>query len=81
MLHKNQGPVIDEARKNGFIFSSVFLTGSGSRNPVYAAARTGFSVYFDLIRNRKRGRKVFHFHLASFFKFMAENLSFTQFVT
>ncbi len=30
---------------------------------------------------RNEGNISFHFHVANFFKFMATNLSFTQFVT
>ena len=30
---------------------------------------------------RNEGNRSLHFHVANFFKFMAANLSFTQFVT
>ena len=53
-----------------------------SRNPVYAYAQTGFLTYVRPNRRKiKEVQNSFHFHLASFFRFMAANLSFTQFVT
>ena len=53
-----------------------------SRNPVARYAATGFSRYIgENSRENQKRKDSFHFQLASFFKFMAANLSFTHFVT
>ena len=53
-----------------------------SRNPAAHYAATGFLVYTGQKKQKSEGREwSFHFHTASFFRFMAANLSFTQFVT
>ncbi len=53
-----------------------------SRNPTAHYAATGFLVYTGQKKRKRERRKwSFHFHTASFFRFMAANLSFTQLVT
>ena len=53
-----------------------------SRNPVAHYAATGFLAYSQKkVWKIKRWCRSFHLHVASFFRFMAANLSFTQFVT
>ena len=53
-----------------------------SRNPAAHQAAAGFLAHITGKRREKQQRKCsFHFQLASFFRFMAANLSFTQFVT
>ena len=53
-----------------------------SRNPAVHYAAAGFLVYMGQKKRKRERRKwSFHFHTASFFRFMAANLSFTQFVT
>lgn len=53
-----------------------------SRNPVAHQAATGFLITkVEKISSNKRECEFFHFHFASFLRFMAANLSFTQFVT
>ena len=53
-----------------------------SRNPVCTQEQTGSRTYMsEKTAKRNEGNRSLHFHVANFFKFMAANLSFTQFVT
>lgn len=53
-----------------------------SRNPVCTQEQTGSRTYMsEKTAKRNEDNRSFHFHVANFFKFMATNLSFTQFVT
>ena len=53
-----------------------------SRNPVCTQEQTGSRTYMsEKTAKRNEGNRSLHFHVANFFKFMATNLSFTQFVT
>ena len=53
-----------------------------SRNPVCTQEQTGSRTYMsEKTAKRNEGNRFLHFHVANFFKFMAANLSFTQFVT
>ena len=56
--------------------------GSLSRNPVCTQEQTGSRTYMsEKTAKRNEDNRFLHFHVANFFKFMATNLSFTQFVT
>lgn len=58
------------------------LVSSLSRNPVCTQEQTGSRTYMsEKIAKRNEDNRSLHFHVANFFKFMATNLSFTQFVT
>ena len=53
-----------------------------SRNPVCTQEQTGSRTYMsEKTAKRNEDNRSLHFHVANFFKFMATNLSFTQFVT
>ena len=53
-----------------------------SRNPVCTQEQTGSRTYMsEKTAKRNEGNRFLHFHVSNFFKFMAANLSFTQFVT
>ena len=53
-----------------------------SRNPVCTQEQTGSRTYMSEKTAKRNGdNRSLHFHVAIFFKFMAANLSFTQFVT
>ena len=53
-----------------------------SRNPVCTQEQTGSRTYMsEKTAKRNEDNRFLHFHVANFFKFMATNLSFTQFVT
>ncbi len=53
-----------------------------SRNPVCTQEQTGSRTYMsEKTAKRNKDNRSLHFHVANFFKFMATNLSFTQFVT
>ena len=55
-----------------------------SRNPVCTQEQTGSRTYMSRKNSSKsetKDNRSLHFHVANFFKFMATNLSFTQFVT
>ena len=53
-----------------------------SRNPVCTQEQTGSRTYMsEKTAKRNEDNRSLHFHVANFFKFMAANLSFTQFVT
>ena len=53
-----------------------------SRNPVCTQEQTGSRTYMSKkTAKRNEDNRSLHFHVANFFKFMAANLSFTQFVT
>ena len=53
-----------------------------SRNPVCDQEQTGSRTYMsEKTAKRNEDNRFLHFHVANFFKFMAANLSFTQFVT
>ena len=53
-----------------------------SRNPVCTQEQTGSRTYMsEKTAKRNKDNRSLHFHVANFFKFMAANLSFTQFVT
>lgn len=53
-----------------------------SRNPVCTQEQTGSRTYMsEKTAKRNEDNRFLHFHVANFFKFMAANLSFTQFVT
>jgi len=53
-----------------------------SRNPVCTQEQTGSRTYMSEKTAKRNGdNRSLHFHVASFFRFMATNLSFTQFVT
>ena len=53
-----------------------------SRNPVCTQEQTGSRTYMsEKTAKRNEDNGFLHFHVANFFKFMATNLSFTQFVT
>ena len=53
-----------------------------SRNPVCTQEQTGSRTYMsEKTAKRNEDNRSLHFHAASFFRFMAANLSFTQFVT
>ena len=53
-----------------------------SRNPVCTQEQTGSRTYTsEKTAKRNEDNRFLHFHVANFFKFMAANLSFTQFVT
>ena len=53
-----------------------------SRNPVCDQEQTGSRTYMsEKTAKRNEDNRFLHFHVANFFKFMATNLSFTQFVT
>ena len=53
-----------------------------SRNPDCTQEQTGSRTYMsEKTAKRNEGNRFLHFHVANFFKFMAANLSFTQFVT
>ena len=53
-----------------------------SRNPVCTQKQTGSRTYMsEKTAKRNEDNRSLHFHVANFFKFMAANLSFTQFVT
>ena len=53
-----------------------------SRNPVCTQEQTGSRTYMsEKTAKRNEDNRSLHFHTASFFRFMAANLSFTQFVT
>ena len=61
---------------------TVVLHLSLSRNPVAGQAATGFLVVIKIKTRSSKGKWEFvHFHFANFLRFMAANLSFTQFVT
>ena len=63
------------ARVTGLFFSL-------SRNPVCTQEQTGSRTYMsEKTAKRNKDNRSLHFHVANFFKFMAANLSFTQFVT
>ena len=56
--------------------------GSLSRNPDCNQEQTGSRTYMsEKTAKRNEDNRSLHFHVANFFKFMAANLSFTQFVT
>ena len=56
--------------------------GSLSRNPVCTQEQTGSRTSMsEKTAKRNEDNRFLHFHVANFFKFMATNLSFTQFVT
>ena len=62
--------------------SQALLAASLSRNPVCTQEQTGSRTYMsEKTAKRNEDNRSLHFHTASFFKFMAANLSFTQFVT
>ena len=68
-----------KAAANVVSFAAAF---SLSRNPVAGQAATGFLVVIKIkIRSSKGKWEFIHFHFANFLRFMAANLSFTQFVT
>ena len=53
-----------------------------SRNPGCTQEQTGSRTYMSKkTAKRNEDNRFLHFHVANFFKFMATNLSFTQFVT
>lgn len=53
-----------------------------SINPSYAKANLGFLPLKDIkVSKLKQDKEAYHFLVASFFRFMAANLSLTQFVT
>ena len=53
-----------------------------SRNPVCTQEQTGSRTYMsEKTAKRNEDNRFLHFHVSNFFKFMATNLSFTQFVT
>ena len=53
-----------------------------SRNLVCTQEQTGSRTYMsEKTAKRNEDNRFLHFHVANFFKFMAANLSFTQFVT
>ena len=53
-----------------------------SRNPDCNQEQTGSRTYMsEKTAKRNEDNRSLHFHVANFFKFMAANLSFTQFVT
>ena len=61
-------------------FAVLFF--SLSRNPVCTQEQTGSRTYMsEKTAKRNEDNRSLHFHVANFFKFMAANLSFTQFVT
>ena len=60
----------------------LFFYLSLSRNPVCTQEQTGSRTYMsEKTAKRNEDNRSLHFHVANFFKFMATNLSFTQFVT
>ena len=60
----------------------IFPPLSLSRNPVCTQEQTGSRTYMsEKTAKRNEDNRSLHFHVANFFKFMATNLSFTQFVT
>ena len=60
----------------------LFFYLSLSRNPVCTQEQTGSRTYMsEKTAKRNEDNRFLHFHVANFFKFMAANLSFTQFVT
>ena len=60
----------------------LFFYLSLSRNPVCTQEQTGSQTYMsEKTAKRNKDNRSLHFHVANFFKFMATNLSFTQFVT
>ena len=68
-------------RKERYGFLTVPLL-SLSRNPVCTQEQTGSRTYMsEKTAKQNEGNRFLHFHVANFFKFMAANLSFTQFVT
>ena len=53
-----------------------------SKNPVCDQEQIGSRTYMSKkTAKRNEDNRSLHFHVANFFKFMAANLSFTQFVT
>ena len=60
----------------------IFPPLSLSRNPICTQEQTGSRTYMsEKTAKRNKDNRSLHFHVANFFKFMATNLSFTQFVT
>lgn len=60
----------------------LFFYLSLSRNPVCTQEQTGSRTYMsEKTAKRNEDNRFLHFHVANFFRFMAANLSFTQFVT
>lgn len=60
----------------------LFFYLSLSRNPVCTQEQTGSRTYMsEKTAKRNEDSRSLHFHVANFFKFMATNLSFTQFFT
>ena len=76
----NAQPLRRLIRKAGDSSRSLLL--SLSRNPVCTQEQTGSRTYMsEKTAKRNEDNRFLHFHVANFFKFMAANLSFTQFVT
>ena len=73
MKHDKKGEPLSVGKRLSF---------SLSRNPVCTQEQTGSRTYMsEKTAKRNEDNRSLHFHVANFFKFMATNLSFTQFVT
>lgn len=78
LLHMN----LPRAKARGFHELPEEARVSLSRNPVCTQEQTGSRTYMsEKTAKRNEDNSSLHFHVANFFKFMAANLSFTQFIT
>ncbi len=75
-------PLSAQEHKGGCVTFVTQPPFSLSRNPVCTQEQTGSRTYMsEKTAKRNEDNRFLHFHVANFFKFMAANLSFTQFVT